>query len=549
MHTRFGTLHTFEATFRGIVLQPGSNAVEGYKASRGGDGLRIREDLPEIIAHGHEALTPAEKDLLKWLGLFFRKPTPGRFMMRIRMPNGFATTRQFRAIADLSRRLGNCVVDITTRQQIQLRGFTLASVPEIFDRLRGVDLHSLQTGMDNVRNVCGCPLAGLALNELFDASPTVIALDQLLVGQNGNPEFTNLPRKFNVVVTGCLENCTPAESQDLALVPALRTDRAGFNLLVGGKMGSGGFTIASKLDVFVTPDAAATVAAELIRLFRDHGPRDARSKCRFAFLVEEWGIARIREELARRLGRELESAGRDVRPDFHHSDHLGVMQQNLPGMLAVGIRVPVGRLDPEQMDELARLAETYGSGDIRLTMAQNAIIPNVKSEHLDSLLDEGLLQEFTPTPSPFRRNVVACTGTDFCNLAQIDTKRHAEDLATALEQRMGTTRDPLSFHWSGCPAGCGNHQAADIGFRGLKAKIDRELVEAVAIYVNGRTGPAAAAGEQILDVVPCDRNLIRVIAQLIDDRDRQAGIAIADEETAIDLPQPPFDFEPDVGLD
>ncbi len=377
--------------------------------------------------------------------------------------------------------------------------------------------------MDNVRNICGCPLAGLALNELFDASPTVAALDQLLVGKDGNPEFTDLPRKFNVVVTGCLENCTPAESQDLALVPVLRTDRAGFNLLVGGKMGSGGFTIASPLDVFVKQEDAPLVAVELIRLFRDHGPRDARSKCRFAFLVDEWGVTRIRQELADRLGRKLEPAGRDVRPDFHHTDHIGVMQQNLPGMLAVGMRVPVGRLDPGQMDELARLAESYGSGDIRLTMNQNAIIPNVKAAQVDSLLDEGLLQEFTPTPSPFRRNVVACTGTDFCNLAQIDTKRHAEQLASALEDCLGTTREPLSFHWSGCPAGCGNHQASDIGFRGLKTKINGELIEAVAIYVNGRTGPAAAAGEQILDLVPVDRNLAGVVAQLIDDRERSAG--------------------------
>jgi ferredoxin-nitrite reductase len=530
-------------------VQTGSNAVESYKVSKNGDGLRIREELPGIIVRGHEALTPVEKDLLKWLGIFFRRPTPGRFMMRIRMPNGFATARQFRTIADLSRRLGNCVIDITTRQQIQLRGFTLASVPEIFELLRGVDLHSLQTGMDNVRNICGCALAGLALNELFDASPTVAALDNLLVGKAGNPEFTNLPRKFNVVVTGCLENCAHAESQDLALVPALRCDRAGFNLLVGGKMGSGGFTIASKLDVFVTQEDAAPVAAELIRLFRDHGPRDARSKCRFAFLVEEWGVARIREELARRLSRSLEPSGREVRPDFHHSDHLGVVQQNLPGMFAVGMRVPVGRLDPAQMEEMARLAEEYGSGDIRLTMGQNAILPNVMAEKLDSLLDESLLQEFTPAPSPFRRNLVACTGTDFCNLAQIDTKRHAEQLATALEERMGTTREPLSFHWSGCPAACGNHQASDIGFRGLKAKINGELVEAVAIYVNGRTGPAAAAGEQILDVVPVDRNLAGVVVQLIEDRERSADIAFPEKDTSIDLPQTTFNPGPDLASD
>jgi ferredoxin-nitrite reductase len=501
-------------------LRTGTNAVEGHKASKNGNALAIREDLPAIIAHGHERMTAAEKDLLKWLGVFFRKPTPGRFMMRIRMPNGFTNVRQVRAIADVSRRMGNCVVDITTRQQIQVRGFTLSSVPRIWEQLRGVDLHSLQTGMDNVRNICGCPLAGLALNELFDASPVVWALDRMIVGTDGNPEFANLPRKFNMVVTGCLENCSPAESQDLALVPALRTDRAGFNVLVGGKMGSGGFTVASKLDVFVTPEDAVVVAAEVVKIFRDHGPRDARSKCRLAFLIEGWGVARLRQELCERLGRSLEPAGRDVRPDFHHSDHIGVMQQNRPGVMAVGMRIPVGRMDPAQMDELARLAEAYGNGEIRLTMAQNVIIPNVPDERIDSLLDESLLQEFTARPSPFRRNVVACTGTDFCNLAQIDTKRHAEELSGALEQQLGTTGEPLSFHWSGCPAACGNHQAADVGRRGLKTKINGELVEAVAIYVNGRTGPAAVAGEQILEVVPCDQKLVHIVTQVIRGLDR-----------------------------
>jgi ferredoxin-nitrite reductase len=173
-------------------------------------------------------MTAAEKDLLKWVGVFFRKPTPGRFMMRVRMPNGFTDSRQLRAVADLSRRLGDCVLDITTRQQIQLRGFSLPSVPEIWEKLRGVDLHSLQTGMDNVRNINGCPLAGLTINELFDASLVLVELDRMIVSSDGNPDFTNLPRKFNVVVTGCLENCTHSESQDLALVPAMRRDRAGW---------------------------------------------------------------------------------------------------------------------------------------------------------------------------------------------------------------------------------------------------------------------------------------------------------------------------------
>ena len=501
-------------------MRTGSNAAEAAKALKGGDGLRIREDLSRLIAQGHESLTPAEKDLLKWVGVFFRKPTPGRFMMRIRMPNGFTGSRQLRAIADLSRRLGNCVLDITTRQQIQLRGFALPSLPEIWEKLHGVDLHSLQTGMDNVRNINGCPLAGLTINELFDASLVLLELDRMIVSSDGNPDFTNLPRKFNVVVTGCLENCTHSESQDLALVPAMRRDRAGFNVLVGGKMGSGGFTIASPLDVFVEPSDGARVAADLIRIFRDHGPRDARSKCRFAFLIEEWGLPRLREELSRRLGHELSPAGRDVR-GIHESDHLGVAWQNRPGYRSVGLCVPEGRIDPDQIEELARLADDYGDGQVRLTTGQNAILPNVPQSRVSALLEENLLQQLSPSPSAFRRCLVACTGTDYCNLAQIDTKGHAAELAEALEKKLGARRTPVRMHWSGCPAGCGNHEAAEIGFRGLKTRIGDKMAEAVAIYVGGRTGPQAVAGQQLVEIARCDETLPSVVANLIRKLERQ----------------------------
>ncbi len=452
-------------------MRAGSNAAETAKALKGGDGLRIRDDLPRLIAQGHEALTTAEKDLLKWVGVFFRKPTPGKFMMRVRMPNGFTNSRQLRAISDLSQRLGNSVLDITTRQQIQLRGFTLAGVPEIWEKLRGVDLHSLQTGMDNVRNLNGCPLAGLTINELVDASLVVLELDQIIVGVDGNPEFTNLPRKFNVTITGCLENCTHCESQDVALVPALRRDRPGFNVLVGGKMGSGGFTIASPLDVFVSIPQAARLVAELIRIFRDEGPRDARSKCRLAFLIEEWGVPRLREELSRRLECGLAPAGRDVRAS-HGSDHLGVAFQKQPGHQSVGLCVPEGRIAPDQLDELACLAEAYGDGQVRISTGQN-----------------------------------------------IDTKRHAAVLATALEKQLGTDRPALTMHWSGCPAGCGNHEAADIGFRGLKTRVGGKMVEAVEIYVGGRTGPHSSAGQRLVEVAPCDETLPGVVAKMIQSLD------------------------------
>lgn len=492
-----------------------SNTVEGFKATMGGDGLRILEHLPQIMERGADSLSPGEKELLKWLGVFCRRPTPGKFMMRIRMPNGFARSKQLRAIAELSRRLGNQVVDITTRQQIELRGFALGNVREIWETLRGVDLRSLQTGVDNVRNINGCPLAGLNPNELLDASPVVQDLDRVIVGDSGNPEFTNLPRKFNITVTGCLDNCTQAESQDIALVPAKKAGRAGFNVLVGGKMGSGGFTVASPLNVFVEAFQAAPVVVELTKIYRDFGPRGARSKCRFAFLIEEWGLSRLRAKLIERLGHELAFQGRDMRSSAH-ADHLGVTRQKQQGLRAVGLCIPTGRVNPDHLDELARLAEIYGNGEIRLTTAQNAIIPNVSADSVGGLLAEPLLKEFSPRPSPFLRSMVACVGTDYCNLALIETKSRAVALSEALHKKLGANGNPLTIHWSGCPAGCGNHQAADIGFRGFKTRLDDKLVDAVAIYTGGQTGPRAVAGAEILETVPCDENLPEVVANVIE---------------------------------
>jgi ferredoxin-nitrite reductase len=497
-------------------IRPASaaNAIEGYKASMDGNGLRIRESLPEIIERGAAALTPAEKELLKWVGVFFRRPTPGKFMMRVRMPNGFVSSRQLRAVADLSRRLGNNVLDITTRQQIELRGFTLGSVPEIWERLGGVDLCSLQTGIDNIRNINGCALAGLTPHELIDASPVVQELDRLFVGSDGNPEFANLPRKLNITVTGCLDNCTHNESQDIALVPAKKGGRVGFNVLVGGKMGSGGFTIASSLNVFVEIFQGATVVAELVKIYRDHGPREARSKCRFAFLIEQWGLTRLRSELVARLGHELEFRGKDMR-GATHADHLGVSSQKQKERVAVGICIPTGRVNPAQVEDLARLAEEYGNGEIRLTIGQNAIIPSVPTHRVDDLLAEPLLKELSPRPSPFLRGLVACVGTDYCNLALIETKSRAVALSQALKEKLGSHVNPLTIHWSGCPAGCGNHQAADVGLRGFKTKIEGKIVDAVAIYAGGRTGPNALAGREILETVACDDKLPEVVAEII----------------------------------
>jgi len=482
-------------------MKPGNNPVEQLKEKK--DGLDILEEIEELAARhgGWETLDPGDRERLKWIGAFFRKPTPGRFMMRIRITNGQATSLQLRTLADLSRRLGNGVLDLTTRQQVELRAINIQDVPQILQALKGVDLSSLQTGMDNVRNVNCCPLAGLTPTELFDASPVGVDYTRIFLG---NKAFTNLPRKFNVAITGCLENCTHSETQDLAMTPAVRAadDRVGLNVAVGGKMGSGGMTVAEPLNVFVEPHEAAALAAEITLLFRDEGRREQRTKARLAFLIQAWGVERFRSALEERWRRPLLPAQRDVRLPSA-TDHLGVHAQKQPGLFTVGLCVPTGRVTGDQIAELAGLAEEYGSGEVRLTTQQNAVLVNVPESKVPALLAEPLLHTFSPEPHPFLRGLVTCTGTDYCNLALIETKAIGKRLADSLAASI-SYKEPISIHWSGCPAGCGNHQAADIGFQGAKARVDGQVVDAVSIFVGGRTGTAPRAGEKILELLPVD---------------------------------------------
>jgi ferredoxin-nitrite reductase len=308
-----------------------------------------------------------------------------------------------------------------------------------------------------------------------------------------------------VGITGCTEHCTHAESQDLALTPAVRVvngkDIKGFNVAVGGKMGSGGYRIASPLDVFVRPEDAVKLCSQVTFIFRDHGSRATRTKARLAFLIDAWGVAKFRAELERRMGRPLPLAGKDLR-GTRTADHLGIVTQKQPGLNYVGLAIPVGRITDVQLFDLARLADAYGSGDLRLTTSQNAIIPNVPDGKLFDLASESLLRDFQPDPPGVVRGLVSCTGIDYCHFALVETKDLAVKTARHLERKLPANKH-LTMHWSGCPAGCGNHAAADIGLLGKNVRINGEVVEAVDVFVGGKSGPNARPGTKILEDVPC----------------------------------------------
>lgn len=476
--------------------------IEDYKREK--DGLELLQDLPRFARDGWETISEPDRERLKWLGIFYRRRTPGDFMMRVRIPNGISRSAQFLALAQISKDFGKGFADITTRQQIQLRCFKIEHAPLILDRLKAVGLSTLQTGMDNIRNVVGCPVAGLTPGELLDASPIARQFTEIFLG---NRAYTNLPRKVNVTITGCRDNCTHPETQDIALVPAVRQgpvgSAAGFNVLAGGKLGSGGYRIATPLDIFTEPGAAAELAAALVLIFRDHGPRESRSKARLAFLVDQWGAEKLREVLEARLERKLERAGADAR-ERHERDHVGIFGQKQPGVNYVGLSVPVGRIRADHMIELARLSEAYGNGEIRLTTAQNVIVPNVLDRKIGDLVEEPLLKELRYEPPEIIRGLVSCTGIDYCNLALIETKNRALKIAQSLAPKLPRNK-PLAVRWSGCPAGCGNHSVADVGLVGKRVKTDSGIVDAVDVYVGGSSGPRPSLAARLMEDVPCDR--------------------------------------------
>jgi ferredoxin-nitrite reductase len=221
-------------------------------------------------------------------------------------------------------------------------------------------------------------------------------------------------------------------------------------------------------------------------------------------LIEEWGLEKFRAELEKQLGHGLESAAEKDEIDWDKRDHIGVHKQKQPGLNYVGLHVPVGRLYPQEMFELARMAEVYGGGEIRLTVEQNLIIPNIPDSRLEHFLSEPLVQErFTIDPEPLQRALVSCTGSEFCNYAIIETKNRALQMIKELEEEL-VTPNPVRIHWTGCPNSCGQPQVADIGLIGTKTKKDGEIVEAADIWMGGKVGKDAHLGEEVMKKVACD---------------------------------------------
>ncbi len=543
---------------------------EAYKADCYGDALRER--IIEFANAGFDSIPADEREAwfsrFKFWGLFHqRSGQEGYFMLRLSNCGGVLTPGQLRVIGEIAREFatgpvenpvfGNGYLDLTTRQSVQLHWLELADIPAVFERLESVGLSSRSSGGDSMRNISGCPVAGKDRHEFLETRPL---LDRLQTELRGDDSLCNMPRKFNISVTGCREGCAQDSINDVALEPAqtlIDGERIkGFNVRAGGGLGGREPRRARSLDIFVQPDHAYEIVRAFVEYYHETGDRTNRNRNRARFFVDEHGTDTIREELTTRVDFELHRAGTNLRDEYTYNagrsssagkyDHSGVHKQP-DGRNYVGLSVPCGRLRADEAIELAELADRYGSGEIRLTRRQNPIVTDVSDDALDGLLAASLLEELPPEPTPFSRGAIACTGTEFCPLALTETKARMAVLLRWLRANVTLPADvsQLKIHYSGCTADCGQALTADIGLQGMRARKNGEIVEALDVGVGGSIGTEPSFIEWVHQRVPADevpgllKNLLEAFGALRSDGQTfRDWVDATGHETLIELAQP-----------
>jgi sulfite reductase (ferredoxin) len=414
-----------------------------------------------------------------------------RFMVRIRIPNGMMTSRQLRAIADLTRRHANGIADLTVRQNIQLHWVTIESLPEVLEGLWQVGLNTTGACGDVVRNVTGCPVAGVDADELVDASPLVLEASQLLAG---NAEFYNLPRKFKISIAGCHSWCSYPEINDIGLTAITRQvdgkPEVGFSLRVAGGLSAEPY-LGARLNAFVRRNQVVPVIKGIAELFRDSDvlrEHRERARLKFLFLRHGWTAERFLGELHERIGFKLDPAAEEHAPDDVYRDHVGIHQQKQPGLSYVGAVVLRGRITTDQMQSAADLSDRFAAGELRATNMQNLLVVNIPTINTESLAKELDAIGLRVGGSSFSRGTVACSGTEFCKLAITETKAFSRWLVEELEDRLPGFDQHLKLHVTGCPNSCGQHWIADIGIEGKKIKVENRLLDAYYFCVGGALG-------------------------------------------------------------
>lgn len=465
-------------------------AQEQYKQHK--DALDVIHDIYRYAKTGFASIPEEDFERMKWYGVYRQKPKDaGYFMMRLKIPGGQINGDQAAVISQIADRFGHGFCDITTRQCIQFHWLRIEDVPAVFAELAAVGITTSGACGDDTRNVVGCPVCGIDPEEYLDAGADLREVNRNLTD---NRQFSNLPRKFKISLSGCSIRCAQPDINCVGLFGLKRqvagVEEAGYGIMVGGGLSTAPH-LAQTLPFFIHPGQVWPVVKAIAELFRDEGYRLKRNHARFKFLVADLGAEKVAAEVQARVPFSLDAHTDFPQPQDQETDHLGIHAQKQPGLFWVGVSFAGGRVRNGLLSRIGQLAKKHcapGADSIRLTNKQNLLIANVPEANLPALKADLAAAGLVYEPSNFRKGCVSCIGIEFCNLAVTETKNRMVKLVEQLEAQSDWYKDKIRIHFSGCPSSCGQHQVADIGFRGAKTRVGEKMVDAFDCFIGGRLG-------------------------------------------------------------
>ena len=488
-------------------LAAGKKLAPEEMAKRKLNGLDVWD---ELLNHARDDRFPKGTDvfMIKFLGMFYVAPAQDAFMCRLRMAGGILSSPQLRGIADLARDFGGGYADITTRANLQIRQIKARNAPDVLMGLYDLGIVNKGAGADNIRNITASPTAGIDPHELIDTRPLARQMHHYILNHR---EMYGLPRKFNIAFDGGGSISALEDTNDIGYSAVEVPDGQSIPLGVYFRLALGGITghldFARDTGVLLKPEECVDVAAAIVRVFTEHGDRTDRKKARLKYLLDQWGLEKFLTEVEKFLPARLRRFPLDqcnARPAIAKHGHVGVHAQKQPDLNYIGVVAPVGRLTVDQMHGLAKTAERYGSGTIRLTVWQNLLISDIPTTDLPAAKDAITALGLTYSATSIRGGLVACTGNAGCKFAAADTKRHALQVADYVESRIDLDH-PINIHLTGCAHSCAQHFIGDIGMIATKVSDGDDMLEGYHVFVGGGYAADRAIGRELFRDVIAER--------------------------------------------
>ncbi|MFG0250501.1 MAG: NirA family protein [Phycisphaeraceae bacterium JB051] len=463
------------------------------KAKREKNALDIYDELVERAKKG-EFPKGTDVFLTKFHGLFYVAPAQDSYMCRMRLPGGLLKSHQLRGVAQISNSHAGGYAHVTTRANLQIREIPPTDTIHVLNGLADLGIITRGAGGDNLRNITASPTAGIDSQELIDTSQLAKDMHHYILQHR---EMYGLPRKFNIAFDGGGKVSSVADTNDVAFMAVKLEEEnatadfpAGiyFRLELGGITGHKDF--ARDTGIMLKPDQCVEAAAAVVKCFIENGDRTDRKKARLKYLLDDWGFEKFIAECQKHLTFDwptFELAKCTQRSKVDRLGHVDFHPQKQADLHYVGVTLPVGKLEQEQMFAIADIADRFGNGDIRLTVWQNLLIPNIPTEKIDAVKEAIEAAGLHWSKNNLRAGLIACTGNNGCKFAASDTKRHAMLIAEHVENTVALD-SPVNIHVTGCHHSCAQHYIGDIGLMGASVSVEDDMVEGYHMYLGGGYG-------------------------------------------------------------